>query len=72
MNKYEEPGQRLVSHGWSEEYRENHEKIFKGETILVKISYLSGDVINKVFLTKDDFELYLKQYDYDIVNWIVL
>ena len=72
VNRYEEPGQRLVSHNWSKEYQDNHEKIFNGETILVKISYLSGDVINKAFLTKEDFGLYLKQYDHDIVNWIVL
>lgn len=35
MNKYEDPTQRLTSHNWSEEYKENYEKIFgKKETWL--------------------------------------
>jgi len=35
MNKYEDPTQRLYSHNWSEEYKENYEKIFgKKETWL--------------------------------------
>ena len=34
-NRYEDPTQRLQSHGWSEEYKENYEKIFgKKETWL--------------------------------------
>lgn len=27
-NRYEDPSQRLHSHGWSKEYKENYEKIF--------------------------------------------
>lgn len=35
MNKYEDLGQRLHSHNWSEEFKENYEKIFgKKETWL--------------------------------------
>lgn len=35
MNRYEEPGQRLHSHNWSNEYKDNYEKIFgKKETWL--------------------------------------
>lgn len=34
-NKYEDPTQRLVSHNWSEEYKNNYDKIFgKKETWL--------------------------------------
>ena len=34
-NRYEDPTQRLYSHNWSEEYKENYEKIFgKKETWL--------------------------------------
>ena len=35
MNKYEQQGQRLYSQNWSDEYKENYEKIFgKKETWL--------------------------------------
>jgi len=35
MNRYEDPTQRLQSHNWSEEYKENYDKIFgKKETWL--------------------------------------
>ena len=35
MNKYEDPTQRLYSHNWSQEYKDNYEKIFgKKETWL--------------------------------------
>jgi hypothetical protein len=35
MNKYEDPTQRLTSHNWSDEYKENYDKIFgKKETWL--------------------------------------
>lgn len=35
LNKYEQQGQRLYSQNWSEEYKENYEKIFgKKETWL--------------------------------------
>jgi len=37
MNKYEDSTQRLNSHNWSKEYKENYEKIFgKKETWLEK------------------------------------
>ena len=35
LNKYEQQGQRLYSQNWSDEYKENYEKIFgKKETWL--------------------------------------
>ena len=35
MNKYEDPTQRLHSHNWSKEYKDNYERIFgKKETWL--------------------------------------
>ena len=34
-NRYEDPTQRLTSHNWSDEYKENYEKVFgKKETWL--------------------------------------
>ena len=84
MNRYEDPTQRLHSHGWSEEYKENYERIFghketwlerrerEAKKVVLKISYLNGDVINKVFATQADADLYLEQYKADIVNWMYL
>lgn len=84
MNKYEDPTQRLHSHGWSEEYKENYERIFghketwlerrerEAKKVALKISYLNGDVINKVFATPEDANLYIEQYKHDIVNWVNL
>lgn len=84
MNKYEDPTQRLHSHGWSKEYKENYERIFghketwlerrerEAKKVVLKISYLNGDVINKVFATPEDANLYIEQYKHDIVNWVNL
>lgn len=84
MNKYEDPTQRLHSHGWSEEYKENYERIFghketwlerrerEAKKVVLKISYLNGDVINKVFVTPEDANLYIEQYKHDIVNLVNL
>ena len=81
MNRYEDPTQRLHSHNWSEGYKENYDRIFghketwlerrerEAKRVVLKISYLSGDVINKVFATRADADLYLEQYKADIVNW---
>lgn len=82
MNKYEDPTQRLHSHNWSEEYKANYEKIFgekeswldrrerEAKKVILKISYLSGDVIIKVFATQEDAFLYLEQYKNNIVNHV--
>lgn len=84
MNRYEDPTQRLYSNNWSEEYKENYDRIFgeketwlerrerEAKRVALKISYLNGDVINKAFATQGDADLYLEQYKADIVNWMNL
>lgn len=43
-NKYEDPTQRLVSHNWSEEYKNNYDKIFgKKETWLERKARLEKE-----------------------------
>lgn len=85
MNRYEDPTQRLHSHNWSEEYKTNYEKIFgKKETwlerrereatekkVVVKISYLNGEIENKTFHTQEEAVSYLET-DKTVVGWAFL
>lgn len=71
MNSYEDPTQRLYSHNWSKEYKDNYDRIFgKKETIVVKLSYLNGDMFNKTFLSEKDLLEFVQKEGDQLVNWM--
>ena len=82
MNKYEDPTQRLHSHNWSEEYKENYEKVFgKKETwlerrareeqrVTMKLSYTNGDVFNKTFATRKDADWFIQNEGDHLVAFV--
>jgi hypothetical protein len=55
-NRYEDPTQRLHSHNWSEEYKENHGAIFG---VKYKLFYSNGDQATKTFKNKEEAGWYI-------------
>lgn len=81
--RYEEPGERLHSHNWSKEYKDNYERVFgkkkswldkkqEDPPISLKISYKNGDLQNKSFVSRKEAYAYVKKYDKDIISWMHL
>lgn len=81
--RYEDPGEKLHSHNWSQEYKDNYERVFgkkeswlerkqKEEMVGLKISYKNGDIQNKSFSSRKEAYAYIKEHDKEIVNWMHL
>ena len=69
MNKYEDPTQRLTSHNWSEEYKDNYEAVFG---VKFKLFYSNGDQVTRRFDTKEDALDYIDKAGHRITNYIEL
>lgn len=69
MNKYEDPTQRLHSHNWSEEYKDNYEAVFG---VKYKIFYTNGEQESKKFPTREDALDYINLEGDHVISYIEL
>ena len=69
MNKYEDPTQRLHSHGWSEEYKENYDAIFG---VKYKFFYSDGEQETKKFSNDKEALWFIHNEGDHLMNYIKL